>query len=145
MECLLIKKINDSDVWSIKRKDLTAEVRYNSKSQSLRILAKEKSVFILERIGLLRSRIAIKSEYGQHEGDVSFSSIRQGGSIQIHQRKYSFQYQNGSLQLFDDRRQPLVSLTESVIKDIDLFELAALLFAALILAGDSVRTVQATV
>jgi hypothetical protein len=144
MECLLVKKINDSDVWSIKRKNLAAEVRYNSKTQSLRILAEEKSVFFLERVGLLRSRIVIKSEYGQNEGEVSFSSMRQGGTIQIHQRKYNFQYDKGSLQLLDDRQQPLVTLNEKVIKDIDLFELASLLFAALILSDNSVKAVTAT-
>lgn len=130
MECLLIKKINDSDVWSIKGKNASAEVRYNSKTQSLRILAEEKHVYFLERTGLIRTRISVHSEYGQHEGEVLFSSVRQGGTIRILDHKFSFQYRQGALLLQDENNEPIASLSERVVKDADLCELSGLLFAA---------------
>jgi hypothetical protein len=140
MECLLINKINDSDVWSIKRKNASAEVRYNSKTQSLRILAEEKHVYFLERTGLIRTRITVHSEYGQHEGEIFFSSMRQGGTIRIHEHKFSFQYRQGTLFLQDENNEPIASLSESVVKDTDLFELSGLLFAAVKLSHITVPT-----
>jgi hypothetical protein len=106
-----------------------ATIKYNARSQSVRLHSNERRVFFLEQVGLLQNKILLKTEYGVQIGENYHIKHQHKGIFHLSKDKFSYWIEQNAIRIADKRRQIMASFSFENAKALDSYELSTLLFS----------------
>jgi hypothetical protein len=129
MQWIEHERSNSFHFWTLEGPDQIAELKYSPDTKTFRLHYTNHRLFFLEYAGILQQKIALKSEYGITLGEVQPQRHGQSGTLMVNDLKYYYTEDHKSIHLFDKNKQLVVSIDVDHISDLNIFELASLLFA----------------
>lgn len=106
-----------------------ATIKYNPRSQSVRLHSNERRVFFLEQVGFLQNKILLKTEYGVQIGENYHFRHQQKGIFHLSKDKFSYWIENNAIRIADKRRQLTASFSLDNALSLDSYELSTVLFS----------------
>lgn len=128
MKWVLDHTLNQSHYWTLDQMKESFHLRYNKESHSIRLNEPDKRLFFIERTGLFQHRMVVTTEYNMVVGEIQFQRHRSSGTISINDSRYIFQADSEKVSIMDQDKNHLLTASVEQMKELDLFEYAALLF-----------------
>jgi hypothetical protein len=115
-------------VWQLVAANQLVEVKFNTRSYSVRLLATHKRLFFIEQKTMAQNRFLFSGEYGHVIGECQHQTDTGAGKILIHKELFFYQLKGDAFHLLDKEKFPLTSCTIMDHEHIKPVEQATLLF-----------------
>lgn len=104
-----------------------ATIKYTAQSQSVRLQSNERRVFFLEEVGLLQSKILLKTEYGVQIGENYYTKQQHKGVLYLSKEKFSYSIEADAINIRHKRQQMIFQLDNAIA--LNAQDVSALLFS----------------
>jgi hypothetical protein len=104
-----------------------ATIKYTAQSQSVRLQSNERRVFFLEEVGVLQSKILLKTEYGVQIGENYYTKQQHKGVLYLSKQKFSYSIDADAINMYHKRQQLIFQLDKA--NALDAQDVSALLFS----------------
>ena len=105
-------------------------LRYNKSLKTFRLNLTEKRIFFLGKAGWLNPRIVLTTEYHVEAGSCLFFKNKRAGALHMGAESCIFRIDEERLSFFTREKRLIDSITIHQLDKLDIFELAALVFAS---------------
>lgn len=106
-----------------------ATIKYTAQSQSVRLNSNERRVFFLEEVGVLQSKVLLKTEYGVQIGENYYSRHQHKGLLYLSKEKLSYTIEANAIKIFGKRQHLIASFELDKAISLEACDVSALLFS----------------